>query len=182
VFAACALAIAGCSSTSATPSSTESPLTKLFGTADELRTRQRTVEQSVAKCMTAKGWTYTPVDADAVFGALTSPDPLTDAKFRDSYGYGIVNKAPAESSGGNGNIATDPNAEYIATLSDEKPLQYGVDLDGPNARVAELRQTAPSPARLSSMTRSTSRHSKTSRFGPTTTRVPRPQSKSGRRA
>jgi hypothetical protein len=131
VFAACALVFAGCTSNSATSSSTESPVTKLFGTADELRTRQRTVEQAVAKCMTAKGWTYTPVDADTVFGALTSADPLTDARFRDSYGYGIVNKAPSSPSA-NGNIATDPNAEYVATLSDEKQLQYGVDLDGPN--------------------------------------------------
>jgi hypothetical protein len=78
--------------------------------------------------MTAKGWTYTPVDAETVFGALSSADALNDATFRDTYGYGIVNKAPDAVE----NPTTDPNAGYVSTLSDAKQLEFGVDLEGPD--------------------------------------------------
>jgi hypothetical protein len=122
--------MAGCSGSTSTSGSGESPLTKLFGTADQLKARHRTVEQAVATCMAAKGWTYTPVAAEAVFGALTAADTLTDATFRDTYGYGVVNKAPGTPA--NANPPVDVNAEYVATLSDEKQLQYGVDLEGPD--------------------------------------------------
>jgi hypothetical protein len=128
---AVALATAGCSSDAATSNSSESPLTKLFGTADQLKARHGTVEAAVAKCMTAKGWTYTPIAVDTAFGVLSSADALTDAAFREQYGYGIVNVATDATPAANANPPADPNADYIATLSEADQLRYDIDLSGP---------------------------------------------------
>ncbi len=91
------------------------------------------VQESIATCMAAKGWEYTP-DLGAGAQTLTITDirgGLSDRDFAATYGYGITSSPDA------GDVFApvpsrrpDPNKDYVASLSAAERAAYTVDLVG----------------------------------------------------
>lgn len=127
--------VAGCGggSKEATKESA-SPLRDLFGSTEEIKDRQRKVEEKVGQCMVDKGWQYTPVDVDRLFGGAASV-PDDDDAYREKYGYGISIQ-PTETEVGVGDY-TDPNQDYVQTLNETEQDRYYKDLDGEPTGEAE---------------------------------------------
>jgi hypothetical protein len=82
------------------------------------------VENSIAACMKAEGFEYTPVDAAARQAALTGGKYLTGEEFDKQYGYGIATLY------GKGSPQSDPNAEIRASLGPADRRAYDRTLSG----------------------------------------------------
>jgi hypothetical protein len=124
--------VAGCgggskASSTKTKQST-SPFEDLFGNTDQLKERQRKVEEKMAQCMKDKGWTYTPIDVDRAFGNPTGEN-FDEATFRQKYGYGISIQ-PDQQTGVDNTPFVDPNSEYVNKLPEADQQQYYRDLEG----------------------------------------------------
>lgn len=116
-------------STGGTTTTTLSPLSAIFGSPDEEKDRQRKVEQAMVDCMRDKGWKYVPQDVDKMFGNTDGGVFSDQAKFREKYGYGIsLQPDPGVMGGGS---FTDPNSDYVQTLSQSDQEKYYADLQGP---------------------------------------------------
>jgi hypothetical protein len=132
---------------------TISPLAELMGWTNESptesRRKQLRVEELVADCMREQGWEYQPVDYGAMDMGSTDPDwelQMNDPQaFGEKHGYGIaynyeLYEAPSlsgqttDSTGGPigpaGPSITDPNSEYVESLSDSEMEDYYESLYG----------------------------------------------------
>jgi hypothetical protein len=118
------LAACGGDRPTGTVSDDRSPLDALFGSLDQTDLQRRT-EERVAVCMREKGWQYTPNLAATV--RIEAPDP-SDATFRARYGYGIVENLAMDAP--TTPAAADPNAAYLASLSEAERSRYQEDLVG----------------------------------------------------
>jgi hypothetical protein len=124
--------VAGCGGSKASSTKTKastSPFEDLFGSTDQLKERQRKVEEKIAQCMKDKGWTYTPMDVDRAFGNPAGEN-FDEATFRAKYGYGISIQ-PDQQPGFDDKPFTDPNGEYVNKLPEGEQQQYYKDLEGP---------------------------------------------------
>jgi hypothetical protein len=124
--------LAGCGGSKASSTKTKqsaSPFEDLFGNSDQVKERQRKVEEKMAQCMKDKGWTYTPIDVDRAFGNGFG-ESFDEATFRLKYGYGISIQ-PEQQPGFDDKPFIDPNGEYVNKLPESEQQQYYRDLEGP---------------------------------------------------
>ncbi|UZN02075.1 hypothetical protein [Cellulomonas sp. S1-8] len=129
VAAVAALVLAGCTDGgSAAPSDDETgPMTAFFedmgGSMNEedIEEQQRRVEEIVATCMAEEGFEYTP--AEPMTGAVNSDDmPEWDSKeYAVQYGYGATT---SDELYGGGEDYVDPNADYIASMSEGEQTAF----------------------------------------------------------
>ncbi len=109
-------------------------------TSEAQQQRLAEMEQILAACMAEQGFEYTPVDwsymeeQEAMRGRGSAPETAEDlAASVAEYGYGISTQVPwpgdAQGSGpGGGQV--DPNAEYVASMSDAERRAYETALMG----------------------------------------------------
>lgn len=148
VAAATALVLAGCGSDgTAGPSDDETgPMTAFFervgGSFDDedYAKQQREVEELVAACMAEQGFEYTPAEPMD----MSEPEGLPEwdsQEYAEQYGYGATT---GEELYGTGEEWVDPNADYLATMSESEQnafyeALYGVtpeaDPEDPEAEV-----------------------------------------------
>lgn len=133
------IALAGC--TSATTDATPEPgpvtaiLDTLWSNQDDLSSSWATdLENSIARCMTAQGFEYVPsTEGYVVVSGTAAPESPTEDWVRVN-GYGISTEglsvpalddteAPAQE-------ITDPNADYVASLSPTEHASYQAALFG----------------------------------------------------
>ncbi len=110
------------------PSTTVSPLplAALLGltqTPSEARVRDLKAESLIADCMKQDGWEYTPVDHSS-----TSPG----VDFGDEPLYGVTRTYELFEGGAQPefSVATDPNLEYLMSLSEANQIAYRQALYG----------------------------------------------------
>lgn len=127
------------------PSSSGTPLdayySLLYGALDEgeITAQNAAIQESVAACMKDAGFDYTPEDGS---GTMIASDSLGmewgSEEFIRTYGFGIATDpySAMQSSG----EYVDPNADYVASLSDSEQAAYnealwGAPLDGASSGV-----------------------------------------------
>jgi|JI9StandDraft_1071089.scaffolds.fasta_scaffold53987_3 hypothetical protein len=114
--------------------------------ASEARDQMAEVENLVAACMKKKGWDYTPMPPPDLGSMEPSSFGAVDEAYGKEHGYGLVDAfSGATGLGGNGSgivvmgsagvggsasAFDDPNADYVASLSETERTQYLKDLGG----------------------------------------------------
>lgn len=137
-------ALSGCSDE--TPSATEGgapeegPLTKIFnevaGTWDpDVHDRQQVeIEDLVAACMAAEGFEYIPHAVSTRMMASSSDEDLVDHNTEEwvaENGYGMTMEPTEEPVDEDGSpVRVDPNADYVASLSEGEAAAYRTALTG----------------------------------------------------
>ncbi|WP_066038836.1 hypothetical protein [Herbiconiux solani] len=135
--------LSGCTVFGGQPPSSSSPeggtpLDAYFGvlgsaqSSDELDAQNRAVQESVARCMKEQGFDYVADEQAGAFQFDTSSNPELvwgSEAFAKTYGYGISTDPFASIPGGPGQ-ATDPNADYVASLSESEQAAYSEALWG----------------------------------------------------
>ncbi|GAA1818054.1 hypothetical protein [Nesterenkonia flava] len=148
------LALTACSGSSSSEELTweDSPLqevyTSLWGDTErpeeelnqEEEERQRRAEEIIAACMAEEGFDYTP----AVYGGSTSygstDEDWGSEEWTQQYGYGITTDPWAEEweeQEADVEEWTDPNADYIASMSEMEQEAYYEALYGPMTAMTE---------------------------------------------
>ena len=140
------LALTGCGgdpTPEPTPTPSTGPLETLFRDylaewSNEDVTRQLTrMEEAIAACMAEQGFSYTPIDYSTVgvdfLGSDLGVEPGT-LEFAQRYGYGLTTD-PWGASEVAGEVV-DPNAEYVAAMSEAEREAYLAALYG--ERFADL--------------------------------------------
>jgi hypothetical protein len=149
VGAVLALVSCGDDSTSTTgnngdSSGYESPIADLLGFENqspaEARKQQLAIEEAVAACMRAEGWEYQPVDYSAQFPEGDADVDFSDpVAFGEKHGYGIVYGyeqftlpylEDGEGGGPGGPVFEDPNADFVASLTESERDDYYASLHG----------------------------------------------------
>ena len=142
LLAACVLT--GCSGSpgAAEPDRT-SPLTAYFGAAygadlsedeqqKQFQEQHKRLEDSVAQCMKEQGFEYRPSVLPGAAASSGEDWNFDSREFVSQYGYGVVNQPGGdESEGGAAEELEDPNAAYVASLSDSERTAYYEALSGP---------------------------------------------------
>lgn len=122
-------------------SSANSPIAELLGfstdPADQGAQQQQFIEQerkvqsAIAQCMRDEGFEYTPVDPAAMmsFGGMDEDIPFDSKEWAETYGLGmsftVGGDAPEPTE-----MPTDPNAEYLESLSEAETSAYYKALHG----------------------------------------------------
>lgn len=141
----------------AAPSHTPGPLEKLwvdaYGEYDEdvANTQQARMEQLVAECMAAEGWEYVPVDYSTMNDQISiAPEGDSDEpewgteEFAKLRGYGITTwddpgtEAETPLPEPETTEWSDPNADYVESLSDSARDSYYEALNGPQPTEEEI--------------------------------------------
>ena len=120
-----------------TPTPSAGPLESLFRDylaewSNEDVTRQLTrMEEALAACMAEQGFSYTPVDYSAIevdfMGSDLGVEPGT-IEFAERYGYGLTTDPWGADDAGD--ELEDPNAEYVAAMSEAEQQAYYTALYG----------------------------------------------------
>lgn len=126
-------ALSGCTTGEATTklAAEDSPLYKLLGSTmgagddDAQREQMRKVEAAIAQCMKDEGFEYTPTDSAAAQSGDADSTERETEKWVAEHGYGIV-----EDSIDSADSSTDPNEEYMASLSETEQAAYHDALSG----------------------------------------------------
>ncbi|WP_382305447.1 hypothetical protein [Herbiconiux sp. UC225_62] len=120
----------------------ESPLEKywalLYGGQDQadLDRQNAEVQDKVAECMGEQGFDYVPDTQGGVVMADDSGLDWSSEDFAKTYGYGITTD-PLGMGNGPDELQADPNADYVASLSESERAAYDDALWGPSTEVAE---------------------------------------------
>ncbi|QAY64517.1 hypothetical protein ET495_16325 [Xylanimonas allomyrinae] len=144
VIAACLALVGACSGGGkgkSTGEQEESPLSAyfsdLFGEQDlaKANAKQLQAEEAVARCMAEEGFEYTPVDYSALSETLEESTPEDDTRSREwaeknGYGYSIA--IDGEEPEGLAEF-TDPNSDYINSLTESEQIAYYEALYGPSS-------------------------------------------------
>ncbi|WP_369140836.1 hypothetical protein [Modestobacter versicolor] len=153
-----ALLLAGCSGSGGAPAAEaaeqESPLTEYFDAvyggdlSPEEQERQFAEQQEqeqelVAQCMQEEGFEYTPDTSSSTFysGEDTEWEP-DDRDWVAQYGYGAVNSPFTEQPTPAEDEYVDPNADYVATLSESEQTAFYEALYGPTPTEEEMAEDA----------------------------------------
>ncbi|GIG39142.1 hypothetical protein [Cellulomonas phragmiteti] len=139
-----ALVLAGCTggSSSASADSDETgPLSAFFEKVggsyedEDYERQQREIEEIIAACMAEQGFEYTPAEPTGR-GAVSSDDiPEWDSKeYAEQYGYGATT---SEELYGSGDEWVDPNADYIASMSESEVAAFYEALYGAEPEIDE---------------------------------------------
>ena len=127
----------------------KSPFEKLFSEIDganmsdeereqQMQEQNAKMEELVAECMTDEGFDYTP--ADMGIWAFSSGDEWKpdDREWVSQYGYGAINwPGRDEMNAGGREEYVDPNADYVASLSESEQAAYYEALYGPMIESSE---------------------------------------------
>ena len=155
-LAALALLLSGCSGSegddtgSSDSAEQESPLSEYLNAAyggdlspeeqeEKFAEQQRQTEELVAQCMQEEGFEYTPAtDTGASFssGEDTEWKP-DDREWVAQYGYGAV-KSPFSEEPPPEEEYVDPNADYVASLSESEQMAFYEALYGPQPDEEEM--------------------------------------------
>jgi hypothetical protein len=148
-LAALALILCGCSGSegndtgSSAEAEQESPLTKYFNAAygmdvspeeqeEKFAEQQRQQEELVAECMQEEGFEYTPATNTGTY--ISSGDDNEwkpdDREWVAQYGYGAINSPFSEEPPPEEEFV-DPNADYVASLSESEQTAFYEALHGP---------------------------------------------------
>jgi len=142
------------------PGPLEKMWTEAYGdfTIDASNDQQRRMEQIVAECMSEQGWEYTPVEYPTMEEPIAEPMPVEGdgpqwgtEEYAKEFGYGIATYDLGEGDGaatmtaeplpidpGDGSGWTDPNQEYVESLSETAQQAYYEALNGPQPTEEEL--------------------------------------------
>ena len=151
-----ALLLSGCSGSdgddkgASSAAEEESPLAEYFNAAyggdlspeeqeEKFAEEQRQTEELVAQCMQEEGFEYTPAtDTGTSFasGDDTEWQP-DDRKWVAQYGYGAVNSPFSEEPPPEEEFV-DPNADYVASLSESEQMAFYEALHGPQPDEEEM--------------------------------------------
>lgn len=118
------------------------PLGQLLGydiSPAEQRAQQLEVQQQIVQCMQDEGWEYEAVDWQAQMGDATSDfeEMMSDPEaFGEKYGYGVVRGFETQGDF-TGSSFEDPNADYLASLSESETTAYYEALYGPSPDVQD---------------------------------------------
>ena len=122
-----ALALAGCTGgTSSASAEDGGPMTafyeKLGGSFEDedYERQQREMEEIIAACMAEQGFEYTPAEPTS----FEQPDDLPDwdsKEYAEQYGYGATT---SDEIYGSGEEYVDPNADYLATMSESEQAAF----------------------------------------------------------
>ncbi|GAB2452896.1 hypothetical protein [Xylanimonas ulmi] len=130
-IAACVALLGACTSDKGgKDDQAESPLEAFFsdvyGGWDEAEqnAKQLKVEEAVARCMTAEGFEYTPVDYSTTGSIEAAEIDFTSREYTEQHGYGILNQDDASFEAPEEDNLVDPNGEYIASLSESEQTAY----------------------------------------------------------
>ncbi|RZU30674.1 hypothetical protein [Blastococcus saxobsidens] len=154
-LAALTLLLAGCAGSedaSGAPDDAhqESPLSKYFSAVyggelspeeqeERFAEEQRRTEELVAECMQAEGFEYTPATGSGGYyvsdGSEWRPD---DREWVAQYGYGAVKSPFSEEPPPPEEEYLDPNAEYVASLSEPEQMAFYEALHGPMPTEEEM--------------------------------------------
>ncbi|MGD8194627.1 hypothetical protein ACEXQB_009045 [Herbiconiux sp. P18] len=133
--------LAGCAggATTAAPP-TESPLAPYFdvlyggGTDEQMQAQNKATQDLAAACMKEQGFPYRPDSSSGVFRHEDVDGPSWGSReFAEQYGYGVVRNPFSGGTGsddGSGEYV-DPNADYLATLSESERAAWEEALYGP---------------------------------------------------
>lgn len=125
-----ALVLAGCTGGgSSTPSDDETgPMTAFFEKVggsfedEDYARQQREVEEIVAACMSEQGFEYNPAEPMDVRSGADDDLPEWDSKeYAEQYGYGATT---SEEMYGSGEEYVDPNADYVAAMSESEQAAF----------------------------------------------------------
>ena len=136
--AVCVLAVTGCGGGSSGDSEAslmdyrQSPLAKLLGfdiSTAEQREQSLKMEQLTAECMKQEGWEYKPATTPPSMNAFSDEyeEQLADpVAYGEKYGYGVVRgyELQEQTNGDGGEQYTDPNADYVSSLSEDESTAY----------------------------------------------------------
>jgi hypothetical protein len=145
------LALTGCSGSddAAAEAESESPLAEYLDAVyggdlspeeqeRQFAEQQAQQEELVAACMQEQGFEYTPADPSSSFvsgdGTEWEPD---EREWVDQYGYGAV-RTPFTEEGAPEEEYVDPNADYVASLSESEQTAFYEALYGPQPTEEEL--------------------------------------------
>jgi hypothetical protein len=120
--------LAACGPKGATEEVVSNPFERIYGSPEQNRRREIRLQKKVRECMVLLGWEYTPVDP----GSFTYTD-ADAARDREEYGYGISTYIGNEDAGfgfSGPQPQTDPNQNYVQTLSEGEQTAYYEDLYG----------------------------------------------------
>ncbi|MFT4136150.1 hypothetical protein [Microbacterium sp.] len=107
--------------------------------ARTLAEQQKKVEELVATCMAEEGFDYTPVDYSDQFSTGSAEEWDPDSReWVAQYGYGAVNSPGKEEAEQAVEEVTDPNQEYVESLSESEQAAYSEALYGPPPSEEEL--------------------------------------------
>ncbi|MCS5719382.1 hypothetical protein N1027_14685 [Herbiconiux sp. CPCC 205763] len=137
LFAGCA----GQGRAADTQAAPESPLQKywslLHGDEDqpELDRRNAELQEKIAECMGELGFDYLPNERAGAFVVIGDSDLDPESEeFAKTYGYGITTD-PFGMESKPGEEPVDPNAGYVASLSESEAMAYNDALWGPSLNV-----------------------------------------------
>jgi hypothetical protein len=139
VVVALALPLAACTGDdepepTPTPSDEGTPLVSLLSdyledwSGEDVARRLAEMEERIAACMAEEGFDYTPVDWSGLDVDLSAGLELAygSLEFAEQFGYGITTDPFVTGA----NEVTDPNAEYVAAMSDAERDAYLTALHG----------------------------------------------------
>lgn len=87
--------------------------------------QQKKAEELQAACMSAQGFEYIPVDSSAMMAASDGSEwKPEDREWVSQYGYGMVDWPGRDELNGAGTEVTDPNQEYVLSLSESEQAAY----------------------------------------------------------
>lgn len=140
------LALTACGGGTDEPTDSETPVgpldayfEQMYGDYDEgsADAQMMEVEDVVAACMAEQGFEYTPVDYSSQGGMVSSTDELDvewgTLEFAQEYGYGATTNPWGDQSGeptDDGQQWTDPNQEYVESMSETEQAAYYAALYG----------------------------------------------------
>jgi hypothetical protein len=140
---AAATLLAGCSAPGAGPAADEkSPvekvLEKLSGMDMSPEDQEKywaeqnaKTEELVAECMQKEGFEYVPNTDNSMMVSTRDDWKPDDREWVSQYGYGVVNWPGREEGGEVEDEYVDPNADYVAALSEAELTSYNEALYGP---------------------------------------------------
>lgn len=103
--------------------------------------QQTQVEELVAVCMSDEGFEYIPVDQTQYYSGSVSTGEEWDPESREwveQYGYGAIDFPGRDDQPDPEDIPTDPNAEYVESLSESEMTAYYETLYGPGPDEEEI--------------------------------------------
>ena len=149
LLAACALlTLTACSGPEGSGSDPEElgPLSKYMEalwdgeewTEERMQDDQRKTEELVAACMAEEGFEYRPQDPTGMIYMSDQDIDWESREFVEQYGFGIVSWPGMDASEEEVAEYVDPNADYVASLTESEQTAYYEALHGPQPTEEEL--------------------------------------------
>ena len=110
----------------------------------DIGVEQRRIEEAVAECMAGEGFEYEPAAPEPEAVEFREEDPIESAR-RDGFGVSLAYGNPEYDTDFGGVEMEDPNAEYVAALSESEAAAYYDALYGTPEENAEYQTAETDP-------------------------------------